>query len=348
MNDKKFTGIVLIVFGFMTMCVVGFNYWIDPMWHYAHAHEFNDVQKVINEREQKTAELLFQEEEYDTILIGSSRSTYIPPKSFGDWNVYNFSVSNLSMREYQSMIQYTEDISNQPIERYIIGVDFFKSSEQEASIPRSIVNFENKIKGSFYRTKSLLSLDLLEYSIDNYQLSRDNLISEDRLYNRENTAFAKKLTEQQIQEETADKIIRFKDVFYGENYIYYTKYKEIMAKVNQTGSSSEKIIYTTPISTELFTALVETGLLDDYEIWIRDLVDVYGGVWNFMYPNTVTNDITNYFDGHHFYPEVGNLIALRISNASSENLPEDFGEFISEKNLEEHLAKVRILAERLD
>jgi len=348
MNDKKFAWVVLIIFSILTLGVVGMNYWIDPMWHYAHAHPYNDVQKVINEREQKTAELAFQNEQYDTILIGSSRSTYIPPKSFGDWHVYNFSVSNLSMREYQSMIQFTEDNSKQPIERYILGVDFFKSSVKEAGVSRSLANYENKIEAPFYRAKNLLSFDLLEYSIDNYELSRDNEIVEDRLYDRENTASARKISEQATIKGTAEKIVRFKQEFYGTNYEYYGKYKEIMGKVKAINPSSEKIVYTTPISTELFKALVETELLDDYEVWLRDLVDVYGGVWNFMYPNTITNDITNYFDGHHFYPEVGNLLALRIKGEDVGAVPEDFGVYVTDENIDEHLEDVRVLAESIE
>lgn len=341
MSDKKFTWIILIVFAILTTGVVGTNFLIDPMWHYTHAHELNDVQKVINEREQKTAELKYQDEDFDTILIGSSRSTYISPKSFGEWNVYNYSVANLSMREYQSMMMYAEKTNDISVERFILGVDFFKSSEKEAGIAQSINNYESKVDTSFYRAKNLLSLDLLDYSIENIQLSSNDKISEDRLYNRHNTAFAKKLTEQEIQKGTAQKIIRFKQEFYGTNYKYYSRYKEIMQKIELTSPASEKIVYTTPISTELFKALVETDLLDEYEIWLRDLVEVFGGVWNFMYPNTITNNIMNYYDGHHFYPEVGDLIANRISSTNETSIPQDFGVYVTDENIDEHIEFIK-------
>lgn len=348
MNDKKFTWIVLIIFSIMTFGVVGFNFWIDPMWHFAHSHEFNDVQITINEREQKTAELLFQNEEYDTILLGSSRSTYISPKSFEDWNVYNFSASNLSIREYESMIQFADNISKQPVERYIFGVDFFKSSEKEASSSSSLTEFEKKVEAPFYRAKTLLSLDLLDYSIKNFEFSRDNNIVEGRFYNRENTAFAKKLTEHEINDRTAKEIIKFNELFYGTNYEYFDRYKKIMQDVKNISPTTEKIVFTTPISTELFKALVETDLLDDYENWLRDLVDVFGGVWNFMYPNSITNDISNYYDGHHFNPEVGNLIALRLKDKNAESVPEDFGVYVTKENIEQHLSKVQVLADSIE
>ncbi|MCZ2257588.1 hypothetical protein [Sporosarcina sp. G11-34] len=346
MSDKKFTLTIVILFVVLTSSVVSFNFWIDPLWHYSHAHAYNDVQKVINEREQKVAQLQFEEKDYDTLLIGSSRATYIHPSAFDDWKVFNASVANLSMREYYSYLLYAKS-QNKHIERVILGVDFFKSSEQEASGARSLDNYEKKVNQPFYRSKNLLSLQVLDYSIDNFNLSRKNSISEDRLYNRKGEAFAKKLSKDEIEKMTSSKIERFKKTFYGERYTYYSQYAEIMAKVKDVMPDGATIVFTTPISTELFKALVDTGLYDDYEVWLRDLVNVYGGVWNFMYPNSVTNDIRNYYDGHHFYPETGDLIANRIKNGLASTSPSDFGVYVTSDNIEAHLQEVRSLVAEL-
>lgn len=340
MSDKKFTLTVFTLFIFLTLCVVGFNFWIDPLWHYGHAHEYNDVQKVIDEREQKIMRLEHWEKDYDTLLIGSSRSTYIHPTAFQKWSVYNFSTANLSMREYQSYIIYAQS-QNHDIDRLILGVDFFKSSVQEAGAPRSLNNYEKKIHQPLYRTKNLFSLPLFKNSVQNFWLSKNNEITEDRLYNRHGEAFAEKVSDEEAREEIELKIARFERKFYGDNYTYFPQYAAIMEKARNTFEGDEILVFTTPISTELFKSLVGTGLYDEYEVWLRDLVDVYGGVWNFMYPNTVTNEIDNYYDGHHFYPEVGNLIADRLENGMSADVPEDFGVYVTEKNIDEHLNGIR-------
>ncbi|MGJ9458149.1 hypothetical protein [Oceanobacillus sp. CF4.6] len=75
---------------------------------------------------------------------------------------------------------------------------------------------------------------------------------------------------------------------------------------------------------------VEEGNLPDYKRWLNDIIAVFGGVYNFMYPNSITNDLSNYFDGHHFYPEVGNMIAETISNENPQGVPEDFGMYMTE------------------
>lgn len=347
MDDKNFTVTVMAIFASLTAIVVAVNFWIDPLWHYAHAHLFNDVQVVTDEREQKTANQKYQPKDADTLLIGSSRSTYIHTTAFDDWNVYNYSVANLSMREYRTMIEYAFE-KNPDYERIVLGVDFFKSSTQEAEAPKDITNHVARTEKSFYRTKNLLSLDVFETSLKNLRLSAANEISEDRLYNREGNAFARRLSAEETASDTADKIATFEKTFYGLNYVYYPRYKEIMGIVRDTEPEIEKTVYTTPISTELFKSLVSTDLYDDYEVWLRDLVEVYGGVWNFMYPNSVTNEITNYYDGHHFYPEIGNLIAKRVEQGEDAAVPEDFGVFVTADNIEEHLEDVRALVDGLE
>ena len=342
MNDKKFTMTVMAIFATLTLTIVSFNYWMDPLWSFGHAHAYNDVQIVTDEREQKTGNQKFVSKDANTLLIGSSRSTYIHTTGFKKWNVYNYSVANLSMQEYQSMMLYSFK-QNPDYERVILGVDFFKSSTQEAGAHRSIGNYEAKVEKPFYRAKNLFSYDVLKYSVDNFKLSSNDDIARDRLYNRQGNAFAKKLTEEETFKETVNKITKFEDTFYGEHYVYFPKYKEVMTNVRDTHPEAEKIVYTTPISSELFKALVYTDLLDDYEMWMRDLVDVYGGVWNFMYPNEVTNNINNYFDGHHFYPEVGDLIAARVEQGESADVPEDFGVYVTAENVDEHLEDVKKL-----
>lgn len=345
MTDKKFAKTALALFLTLAAATAGVNYWIDPLWHYGHANAFNSIQKVTNEREQKIARLHYGPHDYDTLLIGSSRSTYIHPSAFEGWDVFNFSVANMSVREVHSFMIYSQ--SQLPeLERYLIGVDFFKSSEKEAGTPRALTNYEKKIAQPFYRTKNLLSLDSLDISLQNFRKSMTQTVDEDRLYNRRGEAFANRLTKDEVEESTGLKIERFKEEFYGNNYTYYKNYPMILQKIKDAAGKDELTVYTTPISTELFVALVKSDLLDDYEQWIRDLVTVYGGVWNFMYPNTITNDTMNYMDGHHFYPEIGTLLAKRIQHPDSTEIPQDFGVFVTSDNVEGHLKKVRKLAEQ--
>ncbi|MCM3791569.1 hypothetical protein M3221_24930 [Domibacillus indicus] len=338
-QSRRFLAIFFSLFFLALVPLAALNYLIDPLWTFSPKHAWNDRQDVINERQQKTNRIYFQPFLYDTILLGSSRSTYVDQHEFKSMKVYNYSVSNMSIREYDTFLAFAEKHSEQPIQRVILGVDFFKSSVQESSQPYSLTNYEKQFEDPLYRFKNLLSLDTLKYSLKDARMSITNEVSLERVYNRENVADAKEISQKEREEQTAQKINRFKQEFYGSHYVYNPRYKEYLTIFNKRHPNVEKIVYTTPISMELFDALVETGHLKDYEQWLRDLVDVYGGVYNFMYPNEVTNDLNNYFDGHHFYPETGTKIAKRID--AGPDAESSFGVYVTKENIDQHLQDVR-------
>ena len=347
MSYKKFIMIVLTI---VLLCVGGsasFIYYIDPMWTFDHKNSHNDVQTVIDERQQKTNAMHFLPFDYDTLLIGSSRSTYINQYDFEGMKVYNFSASDLTVREYKPFLDYATEQNGKPFERVIIGIDFFKTSTSQSSTNLNLDSYIEKMNEPFYRFKNLLSYDLLKYSYDNYKMSKNNQTVQDRNYNRGNVADAVRVDSEKAIQQTKEKIKKFREQFYGDTYEYNPDYKQVLLQLKESYPNTEFIIFTTPISTQLFRALVDENRLPDYEKWLTDVTDVFGGVYNFMYPNSVTNDLTHYFDGHHFYPEVGTMIAHRIDGTNI-GVPYDFGQYVPKHNLEEHFTFVREQAAKLE
>jgi hypothetical protein len=346
MSYKKFILIVLTILMIVVGSAASFIYYIDPMWTFGHKNEHNDVQTVIDERQQKTNAIHFQPFDYDTLLIGSSRATYINQHDFEGMKVYNYSASNLSVREYEPFLDYATEKNKKPFERVILGIDFFKTSTSQSSTPLNLDSQIAKLEEPFYRYKNLLSYDLLQYAYDNYKMSKENTVTQDRNYNRDNVADTVRIDPEQTIEQTKEKIKKFRKEFYGETYEYNPDYKKVLIQLKEKYPDTQFIIFTTPISTPLFQALVEEGRLLDYEQWLTDVIDVFGGVYNFMYPNTITNDITNYFDGHHFYPEVGTMIVHRIDGTMT-GVPDDFGQYVTKENLEDHFEFVESKAEMI-
>ncbi|WP_404455698.1 hypothetical protein LG329_08060 [Virgibacillus necropolis] len=342
---KTFVLIFFIIIGLPLSTVAAFNYYIDPLWTFDHSNDYNDVQTVIDERQQKMNDIHYGNFHHDTLLIGSSRSTYINQYSFGDMDVYNFAASDLSFKEYKSFIAYATKENGEDFEQIIIGVDFFKSSIKESKENLNLKQYKEKLNEPFYRFKNLISLDVLDYSRKNYRLSKEDEIVQLRNYNRRNVAFAKSIPDDLKLKQTKSKIKKFKDVFYGEQYSYNPEFKKVLTELKETNPDTEFIFFTTPISTPLFMAMVEEGDFNSYVRWLNDMVIVFDGVYNFMYPNKVTNNLSNYFDGHHFYPKVGDLIASKISKSNMKTVPSDFGVFVTEQTFDEHIQKVKTLVE---
>ena len=339
MKYKSFVITVLSIISAGIITVCSFIYYIDPLWIFGTSHEYNDVQIAPNERHQKMNAIRFQPFEYDTLLLGSSRSTYIDQNEFKNMDVYNFSVANISVREYNAFIEYAKERRGKEFETIIIGLDFFKTSIDQSSVPGSLDTYANQINEPFFRAKSLFSLKTLSYAIDNFKLSYNNSIVHLRTYDRDNVAQSVIQDYESVKQQTEEKIIRFKEVFYGDSYEYNPDYTLYLEELKTNNPNTKFIIFTTPISTPLFEALVESGRLPDYNRWIMDVVSVFGEVHNFMYPNSFTDDLTNYFDGHHFYPHAAKLIAKSLNGERLESHP-DFGVVVTPDNAEEHLATI--------
>ena len=339
MSYKKFIITILSIVSTFIILAGSFIYYIDPLWLFSSSNKYNDVQVAINERQQKMNHIQFQPFEYDNLLLGSSRSTYINQYDFENMNVYNFAVSNISVREYNAFIEFAKKKRGKEFDTIFIGLDFFKTSVDQSNRAGTLDPYIEKISDPFFRVKNLFSWDALGYAYDNYKLSKDDSIIHLRSYNRENVAIAKMDSYETISEQTDEKIERFKEVFYGETYEYNENYASYLQELKDNNPNTRFVMFTTPISTPLFHALIEQGLLEDYERWLSDIVSVFGEVHNYMYPNSVTNDIANYFDGHHFYPNVGTLLAQSLSDNPSPQ-HEDFGIVVTSENIEAHVANV--------
>jgi len=145
-----------------------------------------------------------------------------------------------------------------------------------------------------------------------------------------------------------DRLSLLTDHFYSTKaYNYNPVYREIIARLKTKYHQQNIVVFTTPVTRPLFESLIRAGRFEDYCRWIRDVVDVFDGVYNFMYINTITNNLDNYYDADHFFPRVGTLIAHKITGYPDENIPKDFGVYVTRDNLDEHLDFLRRQAENI-
>ncbi|MGD6788672.1 hypothetical protein ACQCT3_02210 [Sutcliffiella horikoshii] len=325
--------------------VGGVNYYVDPLWNFSHENSFNDSQEHFNERQQKTNMITFRDFDYDALLIGSSRSTYINQNEFGKLKTFNYSVSSMSMQEYNDFIEYAKKQNKKEFEYIFIGLDFFATDKTRKNIenPMSYINNTNEFA---YRIKSLLSIDLFKQSLENARSSRDEKQHFLRSYDRNNVASAKVFKQETVEKEIKATVENYKKNVYGKGYKYNEDVPKILLELKKNNPDTKFVIYTTPVTSDLFAGLHEVGRLEDYNRWLTDIVDVFGSVHNFMYVNSITQDTTNYYDGHHAYPEIGTMIAHKIADINDPNIPDDFGVLVTTENIKEHLNYVEVGLEK--
>ncbi|GAC1576160.1 MAG: hypothetical protein NVS3B7_08960 [Candidatus Elarobacter sp.] len=74
-----------------------------------------------------------------------------------------------------------------------------------------------------------------------------------------------------------------------------------------------------------------------YERWLRNVVLVSGGVWDFSGINPVTNRIGNYYDDVHFTENVGNLVLETVYGRGG---AAKFGVFVDARTVDDRIAEI--------
>jgi hypothetical protein len=134
----------------------------------------------------------------------------------------------------------------------------------------------------------------------------------------------------------------FRDKFYADGiYHYNERYMEMMKTITGSNKGIQFHVFTTPVSRLLFEQMVRQGRYHDYERWLREIVRVFGSVYNFMTINSVTSEMNNYYDADHFYPSVGTLVSKRLCGALNPASQADFGDFVTGENIESYLQHLR-------
>ena len=320
-----------------------FNYTIDPLWTFCHSNKWNNAQPGFDERQLKTNRAYFCGlEQYDTLLLGSSRTTYINQNDFKTMKVFNYSSVAMYPSEYKGWIEQAKKIKDAPFKTIIIGVDFFGSNDgafgkQQMSQAASPSHYLDTTSSLMYRYKMLFNMDTLYKSIESIGHSKQLGTTD---YTRDNAKRTIHISASRKQQAVNHQTGLYSNLVYGKGYHYNTKAKAYMEKLKKDNQNTNFIIFTTPISTDLFKLMVKQGNLKDYQKWLTMLVDVFSEVYDFMGSNSITDNPSNYADMHHFYPEFGTLIADRVTTILNSKLPNDFGILVNSKNLREHLSNI--------
>ena len=320
-----------------------FNYAIDPLWTFSNSNRYNNRQPGFDERQLKTNRAYFAGlEQYDTLLLGSSRVTYINQHDFKTRNVFNYATVAMYPSEYKGWIDLAKTIKGEEFQTIILGMDFWGSNDgpfargQKSTTPSPQSYFETT-KSFFYRYKQLFSMATLERSLDSIKHASQPDATD---YTRDNVKTTIKISPQRKQAAVNFQAGLYGNQIYGKAYRYDEEMAAHFEQLKKDNPQTKFIIFTTPIAGSLFEVLVRSGSLPDYKRWLTQLVDTFGEVYDFMGLNSVTTYEDHYADLHHFYPYIGTFIADRLSGTNSAALPKDFGILVTKDTLKSHFEEI--------
>jgi hypothetical protein len=326
---KKWVLTTIMLSLIVPCCVAGINSFMDPLWFFSISHEYNQKQDDFNERYQKTNFINSRGFTYKGIIVGSSTSTTIQQDALKGMRLFNYSINGLMPAEFLSIIDYAKKKNGRDLDYILIGLDFISASKLLSSTVKS--NPEkifDEINNPLYLPKMLISVATLKHSISNFMNYRKGKhIYYDRYNNKYVTSLPRDVLELHMQVGMKHHDESKHPLLYN-TFQYDNNLKLILKEIKAENPGSRIMVFTTPVIAPLMKLLVEKNLLDDYLRWLLEIVDVFGGYYNFMYPNKITKNYIGYFhDPTHSYPPVGNMILDAIYTKKIDGIS-DFGIYI--------------------
>ena len=341
MRSKTWLNYFFIFFIFLSLPILIFNYWMDPLWTFSHSHKYNQSQVGFNERQLKTNTMYFNGlEKYNGLLLGSSRTTYINQEDFIGMRIFNLASADMTPYEYKNWINIAKKIKKEDFNYIIIALDFWGSNKNiikekihHNKTPQSYLDQSQEV---FYRYISLASFNTFKKSKTNLKHNKKPSTIDYTRSNIKNTIIVSADRKKYV---SGIQYNNYKKTVYGENYKYDENLKKLFLELKKENKQTKFIIFTTPISKKLFRLLIKQGNYPDYKKWLADVVDIFDEVYNFMGINDITSNPDNYPDLHHFYPSVGKEIAKTMLTNNKQETTNNFGTVLNKNNLDDYFKK---------
>lgn len=293
----------------LTGGMAAFNAYVDPMWVFSHKNGVNAVQWGFDERQQKTNWMVFHPFDFNGLLLGSSRVTAINSHHFLKSKVFNYAASAMKPNEFEGFIENAKKIKGGEFEVIYLGLDFFATNRLHQP--------SNGVPDQYLATavQPLYRLNLL-LSFDSYKKSKTNLWKpKDDYCDCYDRALVKTLANRPAEEQRAaaeQDVQSYVKRMSDGAYAYDESQLDAFRQLQRQNPNTKFVVFTTPESRPIYEAMTQIGRLPDYQRWLRDLVDIFGEVYDFMGDNSITREPLNYVDGTHFVPAVGDVIADRL------------------------------------
>lgn len=279
------------------ICPAIYIFLVDPLWQWDHPWHLTRWHRPFNERIQKTNYLASHKVNIDTLIVGSSRSSYINPKWLGTENGFNYAVSSGKPSEFATHIRYVKKRSRIPLKLVVIESSFGHALavdttfEEPQKYIKDAENWTRKYKNLFSRDTYKLAKSSRCSPQYNYYLYEGGTLHSYRYPYIEypDSAAKEKVVSSQIES--------YRENAYNKDYD--ESFAEHLSDIHNAFGDTDFIVYTTPVSMPMIQLIYEMGRIDAYERWLRELVSEFGVVYHFMYPTEITMDLNNFNDAHH-------------------------------------------------
>ncbi len=279
---KNYSMALTITMGMFMGLTFFLNILVDPLW-FIGGTKIGKKNFAFNERLSKVNLFLNNQQNYDCIVFGSSRTTLLNAQKILGNSCFNFSFSGGRIEEFIEYGKYIKRFGTHP-KLVVVGVDEFNFSETRETPPIPfITNFTTppniiekylSIDVLWFSLKSLANANpLLRYYSENFEARQENNLPRYQP-NRENNKW---------ENFTIQK----------DNISGYQELKEIFPDAYFLGFSN-------PISSWELLEIERKGQLTLYLKTLSRVSKNFDGFWDFSFPSKQTQRLDNTFDGTHY------------------------------------------------
>lgn len=278
----------------------------------------------------------------NTIMLGGSRVFFLNTSDVEKYTkdkVYNLAFNSSTIEEQYYFLKYS--VEKLKIKNVIIGLNLYPFSEKLEKNPNT--DFDKNIFDTGFtfqkEFKYYLEVPLISYFKDYYlkkyneELYKNGSIS---LYNQ-----TKFIDNRSWQEREKNSNRGYENTY--KNYLFFGKtgfdYLKKMIDLCKENNVNYKVFITAVHESQLLL-LEKYNKMDIYYNWKREIAKITP-YWDFMYLNSITKDSNNYIDPSHILQQKGYLYFGKIFEDNSVVIPEDFGVYVTENNVEEHINTIK-------
>lgn len=335
---KEFFLRIFITLGIISS-LISFNFIMDPFQQYRipkyKIGKWREEERYLNAG-------LIRNQEYDTILIGSSMTRNFSEEYINE--LFNWKVLKLTMSSgNQEDIKFVLDkIKKERIKNLIIGIDLwaFEERNKEVEIPKYLYKEKLSILDNW---KYLSNIGTLKYSLKLllYNIKYGKKIEEKFRLGYQYT-YSKNvvLSNYEMKNVKLDKDININKI----DNKFIKNYQENLEKILQNYKEKNIILFFPPYSILAYEDMISDNKLDSYlalKKYLVNDIEKYSNIkiYDFQDIKEITHNLNNYGDKSHYSPAISNRLLKFIKNNKY---------IINSKNVEERIKNLELQLESMD
>jgi len=283
---RTYLGWLLATVGLILAACFVVNCLVDPLW-YLRGNVLTGINYPFNERLATIIRFLPRSQDYDCLIIGTSRSSLLPEEKIEGYRCYNLSISDGQAPEYLLYAKYLRERGYRP-RLMIVDVKRaeFLGPEQPAEVP-DFVRSGSSPPSIF---ASYLSADALDFSI--------RTLRGDAPHHRYYDANFRAELEVRSKRHRYDPKGPIKPApppsdVHAERAAAYVELRRLFPEARAIG-------YIPPESAWRIAAFSLTGQLDTYLAAIGQIAAAYDEFLDFSIPSALTQSKEGTYDGSHY------------------------------------------------